>query len=126
MKYTAMSSFQDENGRVDWNKYDAAQVANGEKCRDCGAYITYGGNGYSVLCYECKNLTKDDEVTHHSLLRCPHCAWIRGVDEDYHLYEEGEQEVCCYECNKSFEVSVRATYTFTSPALEKEENNDST
>lgn len=53
--------------------------------------------------------------------RCPHCGELHDLDpdEDYEMYEEGEHEYWCSECDKCFTVSTMPYWTWTSPALKE-------
>jgi hypothetical protein len=121
-----MKQFEDENGKLDWKAYRHAQVMAGERCSRCGAYIVsvFRKIEGPAECAECKNLTEKGEVSHSTLLRCPECSnsWKPEEQDDYHVYEEGEHEVTCYDCDHSFEISTQVSFEFTSP--EKEEEND--
>lgn len=107
------------NGIVDWNALEQARINAGESCYSCRRFVLFGGPGRS-LCGSCKSIRDDSgEITHHSSFRCPYCHHTSTVSdsEQYELYEEGEHEVGCSNCNKDFTVSTAIQYTFTSPAL---------
>jgi hypothetical protein len=45
---------------------------------------------------------------------CPHCGSAQNVqrNEWWSLYEEGEHEVTCTNCDNDFNVSTRVSYSF--------------
>lgn len=46
--------------------------------------------------------------------KCPHCGQCASVSDNewWRLYEEGEHEVTCPECELDFTVSTRVSYSF--------------
>jgi hypothetical protein len=52
--------------------------------------------------------------------KCPHCGVEIAVDANdwWRLYEEGEHEVECPECDESFSVSTRVSYSFSTDSQE--------
>jgi DNA-directed RNA polymerase subunit RPC12/RpoP len=112
--------FQDENGKVNWAKYDKAQIDNGEKCLRCGALILRSKN-VRTLCFDCKSLDEEKgKVSHDSYIRCPKCSsqWDPQTIEQYDAFQDGEHDVICPECEHRFEIITYVTYTFISPAME--------
>lgn len=47
--------------------------------------------------------------------KCPHCGANCPVSENewYELYEEGEHEVTCPDCDMDFIVSTNVSFSFT-------------
>jgi hypothetical protein len=114
---TSLTDFKKPDGNVDWKAYDAAQVANGEKCYRCGGIASLFGRGHRSLCGQCEELDSDrSEVLHDSLVRCPHCrhAWNVYEGDNYALLKEDTHQVTCPECEREFEVETRVSYSFTS------------
>lgn len=52
---------------------------------------------------------------------CPHCARECRIDHEewWHLYEEGEQEVACPQCDGKFTVSTAVEYRFSTDEQER-------
>ena len=123
-----MEDFRKEDGRIDWGAYNASQVASGDRCKQCGAYILnirlFGRqrDPSPQKCGSCRSLddTLDDSVHHNDLVRCPHCRALSQCpgDDNYELYAEGEHTFWCDECDKQFEIITHVSYEFESPRLE--------
>lgn len=47
--------------------------------------------------------------------KCPHCGAVCSVNDNewWSLYEEGEHEVCCPNCDGDFAVSTSVSYSFS-------------
>jgi hypothetical protein len=62
---------------------------------------------------------KPEELCHSDLVRCPKCCqtFNPGESDCHELYGDGEHEICCEECNHTFEISTHVSYTFVSPPL---------
>ena len=114
--------YEKEDGLVDWPAYEEAQKDTGEICLKCGDIILFG-KGYPETCVSCKKLAKDEEVDHDCFIRCPHCRNTFNPHDDggdsFDLFSEGEHEVWCCKCDKTFEVSTHISWSFTSPPMEK-------
>lgn len=116
-----MISFNDykkPNGDIDWAAHEAALVAAGEVCSQCGTYIIrlFGKPSGPTLCGSCKALIEDnDEVSSGSFVRCPACGNQMDACEP-ELYEDGSHDVTCDECDHEFEVETNISFSFTSPA----------
>lgn len=129
MTMISMKDFEDEKGHVDWKAYREAEEKAGEICFKCGTYIHSLTSEYTQ-CGECKRLDKKEEVYHTRFIRCPKCEHLFTPDEERwpgvarDLYEDGEHEVCCQECEHQFEISTQVTYEFQSPKLEKLNNGE--
>jgi uncharacterized C2H2 Zn-finger protein len=123
---TNLSDFKLPDGGYDWDAYHKAQRANGDICFKCGSYILYA-SGHLDMCNGCKDFGDDDgEVTHDSFIRCPKCRHSVSVSdsENYELYEDGEHAVSCTSCDHDFTVSTNISYTFTSPAMGDDGEDD--
>lgn len=117
-----MISFEDHKdaeGKINWQSYDAAQITAGEKCRKCRKLI-YPGKGYETSCYDCQSLSDGVSSVHSRFIRCPKChtTWDPYESEDYNVFEEGEHEVWCSECEHEFVVSTTVSFSFDSGPLE--------
>ena len=55
------------------------------------------------------------EIDSHEEIYCPYCGadFEQGFDNP-ELFEEGEQDMSCYECDKPFVVDIHVSYFFTS------------
>ena len=106
------------------------------KCERCGkedsVWIDWE---YKVLgnrlCYSCKkekerqkeketilNTEPDEDYRPYSDdngYYCPYCGEFNDMNHDfYELYEDGDHEVECHFCNKSFTVTTYVSYSFES------------
>jgi len=126
---TRLKDHEDENGQINWGSYRKAQIANGEICTSCGAYVVFG-KGYPEECSSCKDMSSNTgEVDHETHIRCPACAHIFDADKYEIDPVEGETSVYCPECDYDFDVSIEVTFKYTSPPLlekngEREEDDD--
>lgn len=112
-----MERYQDEDGSVDWDRLHAAENADGSRCYKCGDYLVIAV-GHRRRCRDCENMaTSKDAVGHDKNIRCPRCK----VETDpyefemYELFQDGDHDVTCQECNYTFEISTIVRYSFTSP-----------
>ena len=124
-KYVKMDDYEKEDGDIDWSSYRAAEIANGERCKKCNSYISFP-KGCPGECYECKNILKDEELSHDTFIRCPYCknTWDPSNDDDGSIWSDGEHNVWCSECDKDFEMSTHVSFTFVSPKIKDENNNE--
>lgn len=122
------------DGTTDWKKYHELQVkeleeqkAKGEICqrKDCNRHVMFS-RGYPKTCSDCNALDDSDELHHPSNVRCPKCGdnWSVWEGDSYRLYEEGDHQVDCHSCGYKFEVNTSISYSFQSPEMIKEEEND--
>ena len=77
----------------------------------------------SGLCVDCQDI-EDASILYHSVLvRCPYCGATTDPQEteQYELFEDGDHETWCAECDKYYTVGTMVSYTFVSPVLEKTE-----
>lgn len=53
--------------------------------------------------------------------KCPHCGEVCDISDNdwWKLYEEGEHDVCCPQCDEDFKVSTRVTYSFSTEHQEE-------
>ncbi len=126
MTYILLSSFEKEDGSIDWAGYQKAKIDNGERCYQCSSFILFA-NGYKRLCARCNEMQSiEGMVTHNNRVRCPKCRKEMGVQdyELYELYEEGEHLISCQNCDCDFNVETEVNYTFKSPELLREEDNE--
>jgi len=122
---TLCTDFKDVGGRVDWKAYNKAQVSNGESCRKCNGYISYA-KGFPALCWDCEELaTETGEINHNTKgIRCPSCRYVMTQwDDHYELYEDGEHDFTCHNCDHTFMVSTNVEYSWSSPAVLKVEDD---
>ena len=112
-----MDSFK-VDGKIDWEAYRKAQIEAGEICYQCGSLDNLiFSPGYKKLCHQCESISKSRELSHDKMVRCPACghSWKVGDNDDYDLYEDGEHEVSCSNCNHDFQVTTHVSYRFESP-----------
>lgn len=125
-----MINFKDftVNGTTDWKAYKDAQKSVGEICHQCERYITLNRNSKEkTLCSLCKSMSKSPEsVQHDKFIRCPKCNEVFEPIAfiDFDIYEEGEHDLDCPKCKHFFIIETTVTYTFESPALVDEEDDD--
>jgi hypothetical protein len=114
----------EKDGKVDWKAYHEAQTNAGERCCECGTYIScFGAKGPS-RCGDCKMAdTEAGEISHSSRVRCPFCKRMMEA-HDLEIYGEGDHSVTCFDCQKDFTVNAEISFTFSSPALGKTGNED--
>lgn len=129
---TSINDHRNEDGSADWEAYHAAQVLAGDICQTCGRYIinirAFGPAREPAPqdCVDCQRMNDTCEVTHDKFIRCPSCKhrWDPAEYEDYQVFKEDGDEVCCSECDHEFHVGTSVRYTFTSPELVKEEGSE--
>lgn len=113
--------FVNAAGAVDWKAYHAAEGQNGNRCRECRAYIVFG-HGEPQACPACKRLEadRDSVCSHESQIRCPACGGTWDAYEAEVLLEAsgGSTDVSCPGCDHGFTVLIETTYTFTSPEMD--------
>jgi hypothetical protein len=94
-----------------------------KNCSECGGCMMSANAG--SVCFSCRELGNDDgEVTHHDLVRCPHCKHLHSVSKDLdgEGFDEDDNEITCHECNKDFTFRTSISYSFESPALASEDD----
>lgn len=126
MKHTSICDFEDENGDVDWKAYKKAKQNNGEECYKCGKSILFA-KGHLDTCGQCEAIYDRSSLYHSKSVRCPKCRHVMDVydSELFFLYEiENEEQVFCSMCDYAFTVETRVKYTFISPPLINELDED--
>lgn len=108
--------FEEKDGHINWEKYHKAQKNNGEKCCSCSQTIILGGKGYPQKCFQCKDLEAGQETQHKNSIRCPACGYIERINWETaeNIYDEGEHEIFCGECDEKYLVETSVSYTFKS------------
>lgn len=105
--------------RADQVARKAARVAKGEECSHCGRYMYsfFGNVAGPRTCNTCNTRTEPEPFESDRELRCPSCleVWNPSDSEDHQVYEEGEHDVSCQDCEHDFIVSTVVSYDFTSP-----------
>lgn len=90
---------------------------------------------WETECYSCrtekhkkelKRQIEDGEITETDCedeVYCPYCGeeYEQDVD-DYELYNEGETELVCPECDKLFVVEVSVSYSYATKRQEVDKN----
>jgi hypothetical protein len=119
-----IDNYRTDDG-IDWKAYEAAEIAAGQICSRCKAGILYPllseWSGGERLCGSCEKMDSEKgEVSHDTDLRCPKCGFLMNVN-DYDLWEigiweDGEHEVSCVECECEFTVTTNMSHSFDSPA----------
>ncbi len=102
----------------DYRQRHAQEVEEGKWCCKCNAFLLFS-HGFPERCADCQKIDKPDELRHDHFVRCPKCksTWQPYEHEEYEVFEEGQHEICCQECDHSFEVETWIQYTFTSPPI---------
>lgn len=91
-------------------------------CKACGKI----GSMFSWEdeCYSCKRKSYRNELKRRiasgevdstdceSEIFCPYCGQIYEIDDAYELYEEGDHEVYCGNCDKNFRVTTNVSYHY--------------
>lgn len=123
-----LSDCKNPDGSTDWKRYHELEAKEreerknkGEICYRCSRFIIWS-KGYPQSCDGCKDIEKREELRHDSKVRCPGCGhnWSVGDGDQYELYEEGEHEVSCDNCDLKFEITTYVSHTFISPERLKE------
>lgn len=92
-------------------------------CKVCGKARDM--MSWEDTCYTCCCQKHLDEVKHNILggeetetscedeVICPWCGEVQEYDiEDYEIYEEGEHEMQCHDCEKYFKLGVSVFYYY--------------
>ena len=114
--FTRMDDYKTDDGHTDWRAYKAAQQRNGESCTGCGKYLALP-TGKPETCHQCDELKKPSEsFSHDEYVRCPHCLhfWRPRDHETYAVFEDGEHDIYCHQCDKEFTVSTHISFSWTS------------
>jgi hypothetical protein len=115
LSWVRFEDYKRDDGTTDWSAYWAAQVANGERCDRCGAFLIRVEHK-PAACEACKQLETDPGVCYHTRrVRCPHCSATckprmptGGVLQTLMVDCEG--------CAQRFFVEVEVIYSYRSPA----------
>ena len=98
------------------------EINVGRRCRSCKCYIPLP-RGYPRQCTKCEQLDNyNGKVIHQTLIRCPACKGTFDVDpydldmED-DVYEEGDHDIKCKLCKTVFTVETLIHFTFESPEM---------
>lgn len=124
---TSIADHKKPDGRIDWDSYNAAQLANGEKCSRCGGIASLiFPPGHQALCPSCKRADSDaGQITHKDFIRCPKCRHQWSVDNEESIYSGGLHSVVCPKCDHEFEVVTMVSFSFESPELLTEQQKAS-
>ena len=93
-----------------------------KNCLVCGkeSYLM----SWETECFSCKNKKynnkisqqiKDgeiDSVDCEDEIFCPYCGEINEVNDNYEIYEDGEHDFTCCDCEKEFTVTTNISYSF--------------
>lgn len=103
---------------IDYERYYAAQVANGERCRQCQQYITTVGTGRERPCFACEDAVRFPQrsLDHEVYARCPDCGHLFKPDDfDRKQAWDGSVELCCPNCDHRFQVETAVSVSWISP-----------
>ncbi len=102
-------------------------------CKMCGKYykLAWVNSGYCDECFKIHNLEKiresikdgDADTFSDDYVVCPYCGFAIGDEDlaDYpELYEDGEHEISCIECDKKFKVETMVSYDWETHRMEEE------
>lgn len=90
------------------------------QCESCGSR-QYGKPYRDDQCYECWEMANNPgEISNTSHTRCPHCKHKQYVEpaDDYDLLTDGEHDVQCEECDRTYKITTYISIDFYSPPLE--------
>jgi len=98
------------------------------KCTTCRQQRFKGIlQGQGPVCDYCKRFKRERWAYHPSHVRCPKCEHVEEAipDCDYaDLYEDGEHEFTCNECNYVYTIETHVKIEFESPPLLEEEGGE--
>ena len=105
------------------------------KCRICGRE-THALPWEDPLCYSCQEKQWDEKIKEEiqsgeatetsceDKIYCPWCGEIYEDDDDYELmYQDGDHEVICYDCGKSFKVTTNVSVHYDTERIERSNDN---
>lgn len=105
------------------------------KCRICGCE-THALSWEDPLCYSCKEKMWDErikeeiqsgETTETSCEDKIYCPWCGEIYEDYDntelMYQDGDHEVTCDDCGKSFKVTTNVSISYDTERIERSNEN---
>jgi hypothetical protein len=120
----SISDFKTPDGVTNWDAYNKAAIAErqaqiqaGERCYECKGHIPLydRGNG-PTRCGDCRRAAETDGEIAHSKLRCPFCRAMLDPCE-HAVWDEGDHEIFCGDCEKNFRIRTEVSVTFYSPPL---------
>lgn len=91
-------------------------------CKSCGK--EFYGLSFETECYTCKKASyynaikqslmdgEEDCTTSEAEVICPWCGEIYEIDDEWHLYQEGEHNLECPCCQKRFVLTTNVSYFF--------------
>lgn len=102
-------------------------------CKVCGKARDM--MSWEDTCYTCCCQKHLDEVKHNILsgeetetlcedaVICPWCGEVQEYDiEDYEIYEEGDHEMQCHDCEKYFTLCTNVSYSYDTTRIEEDED----
>lgn len=113
--------FEGPDGKIDWSALRRAEVASGERCKQCDTFI-WPASPATQLCHDCRDFEANDgAVWHDHAIRCPNCGNVEHASErgECGVYADGTHELYCYECEQDFEIETAVSYSFKSPPRKK-------
>lgn len=100
-------------------------------CKMCGKYdkLAWVNGRYCDDCFKLRNLVKirksieegEPNTFSSDYVVCPYCGNAISDEDliDYpELYEDGEHELLCDECGKTFEVDTMVSYSWETQKME--------
>lgn len=127
MKRPEENDYTSEDGTIDHQKrtqlyteYKQWMVDTGKICSLCHGYVACLDDSGPRLCYDCKDISRPEELCHDSRVRCPKCGYNWDVDDgdSYALMSDGDHIVWCDECGHKFCIVTNVSYSFISPPRE--------
>lgn len=117
--FVSMADYKDASGRIDYDRYRAAQIANGEHCQQCETLISVFGIGKPRDCHQCQDLAAKPQqsVEHDKLIRCPSCRALFEGPQSGIDYNRGYIDAYCESCECEFEVDIEVSVSFRSPKV---------
>ncbi len=97
-------------------------------CKDCGK--VFNGLSFEDECYTCRKDRyyktikqqlldgEEDSTDCENEVICPWCGEIYEIDDEYHLYEDGEHNLVCPNCEKRFLVNTSVSFSFSTERKE--------
>ena len=100
-------------------------------CKRCGkkAVLAWMNNGLCIDCYRKKQLDDirisidegEPDTFSSDYVVCPYCGNAisdEGLIDYPELYEDGEHELLCDQCGKTFEVDTMVSYSWETHKIE--------
>ena len=121
------ADFRNADGVLDYCKYIAARVANGDYCGVCGRIRLAFGDGKVWTCNNCAWMRRENgPVSHPTHVRCPACEFIFSIPEEGTEHCEGEHTTDCPNCENEFTMSTHIFYRYDSPKLIEKKQEQTT